>query len=231
MRDFYQFLENVMDSSASEDGIPHILGGISPGAWRGHGWRDLTQRKIAADYLDDLGRREEANLLRQTDKHIYKDRNHQIYDAGELSKNLHQAVKSAKGSRTPQRFFGGHLNSSDLEYLRAELFIGMDEEGRSLDDNYTIADIDPATVAAMVTDWRRFLEENHELIGDNENEAAHDFALSRNSHGAGYFDDNGDLYNGNGPILQKQAQRHGEYSLYVGDDGKLHGMYGVKPNK
>ena len=50
-------------------------------------------------------------------------------------------------------------------------------------------------------------------------QAGHDFALTRNGHGAGFFDrDLGDL----GDRLTEYADRAGQADLYIGDDGLLY---------
>ena len=51
-------------------------------------------------------------------------------------------------------------------------------------------------------------------------EAGHCFWLSRNGHGTGFWDrDLGAV----GDRLHAKAKRFGEFNLYVGDDGEIHG--------
>lgn len=50
--------------------------------------------------------------------------------------------------------------------------------------------------------------------------AGHDFALTRNGHGAGFWD--GDLPDELGERLTKAAKAAGECWLYIGDDGLVH---------
>lgn len=52
--------------------------------------------------------------------------------------------------------------------------------------------------------------------------AGHDFALTRNSHGAGYWD--GDLPEELGARLTEAAHRVGECWPYLGDDGLIYIM-------
>ena len=52
-----------------------------------------------------------------------------------------------------------------------------------------------------------------------EEQAGHDFWLTRNRHGAGFW--NGDWFNVSGSLTQL-AQTFGEADLYVGDDGRIY---------
>ena len=55
--------------------------------------------------------------------------------------------------------------------------------------------------------------------GYSESQAGHDFFLTRNHHGAGFWD------RGLGPVgdrLSKDAHGYGDANLYLGDDGKLY---------
>ena len=52
--------------------------------------------------------------------------------------------------------------------------------------------------------------------------AGHDFWLTRNGHGCGYWD--GDWPKGIGVGLDKLAHKFGEFDLFVGDDGLIYGQ-------
>jgi hypothetical protein len=78
----------------------------------------------------------------------------------------------------------------------------------------------------MIEDCRQFqadeknlLEITYQYSGYEVSQAGHDFYLSRNGHGAGYFD-RGLSYVGD--RLQKAARIWGTSELYEGDDGKLY---------
>jgi len=79
----------------------------------------------------------------------------------------------------------------------------------------------------MRQDCADFQEQNEKLLAEaydhekyDASYAGHDLWLSRNGHGAGYFDRNlGDV----GERLQDAARALGNFDLYVGDDGKIHG--------
>ncbi len=75
----------------------------------------------------------------------------------------------------------------------------------------------------MAADCAKFISENDTLLHDGGKEpdqAGHDFWLTRNGHGAGFWD--GDWPEEIGKKLTAAAKKFGETDLYVGDDGKLH---------
>lgn len=94
--------------------------------------------------------------------------------------------------------------------------------GNPLDDNYGLDDIAPETRKEMIADCRNFRMEPDvakDLDGMDPTQAAHDFWLTRNGHGAGFWDrDLGDK----GERLSKECKRYGSVNLYVGDDGKVY---------
>lgn len=122
------------------------------------------------------------------------------------------------------------LTSFARQYIDSALWSSTDNAdesgGRPLDDNYSINDIAPATLARMKRDAAAFLRDNADDIGygaKDRERAAHDFWLSRNGHGTGFWD-NEDVYGvAEARRLHSAAKSFGEYDLYVGDDGMIHG--------
>lgn len=75
------------------------------------------------------------------------------------------------------------------------------------------------TIAQMVADCRTFRAENISLAGLDEEQCGHDFWLTRNYHGAGFWD------RGLGKVGQRltdAAHAYAECDLYVGDDGLIY---------
>lgn len=110
-------------------------------------------------------------------------------------------------------------------YVECALWASTDEEGEPLDARFSAADIAPESRAAMVSSVRSFLEgvwedeRNLDLSAVEPEQIGHDFWLTRNRHGAGFWDRGlGEL----GDILTVIAHGYGETDLYVGDDGQLH---------
>jgi len=108
-------------------------------------------------------------------------------------------------------------------YFETALWSSNDESddsgGEPLDKNYSIDDFAPETRDKMVADCKDFQTRFAGLLessGLDDEKAGHYFWLSRNGHGAGFFDDDLDE-------LQTAAEGYGEFYLYVGDDGSIHG--------
>lgn len=111
------------------------------------------------------------------------------------------------------------MNPFTLAYIECALWSSTDDEGNSLDRNFSKDDIHPATLKAMEDDCAAFVADGAVLLeasGLTDERQGHNFWLSRNGHGAGFFDD--DQY-----VLQAAAKAWGSFDLYVGDDGKIHG--------
>lgn len=84
--------------------------------------------------------------------------------------------------------------------------------------------IAPETYASMIDDCMKFVAANTEHVKNHMSFAGHDFWLTRNGHGSGFWD--GDWPEQTGNELTKSAKSFGPFSLYMGDDGKIHGMRG-----
>lgn len=123
---------------------------------------------------------------------------------------------------------GGKVSDDQVEeatrqYIYTALWSSSDDDGESLDMNYDIGDIDENSIKGMENDMRQFLEENYETIEESGliyEQVAHDFWLTRNHHGAGFFDRHLD------PEIEKKlmdaSHSYHEVDLYVGDDGKIY---------
>ncbi len=110
-------------------------------------------------------------------------------------------------------------------FLTAMLWAGLDDNDTPLDQNRDISDIHPNTLAGLKDDCNDFIDRNQaDLLALDQNgygfqQAGHDYLLSRNGHGAGFFDrDLGEV----GDRLQEAAQASGQADAYVGDDGKIY---------
>lgn len=100
-----------------------------------------------------------------------------------------------------------------------------DSGGEPLDANYSVEDIAPDTLAEMVRDCVSFQSDNADLMEEmtlaDDGRAGHDFWLTRNRHGAGFWD--GDWRKDIADRLTAYSYAAGSYDLYVGDDGKIYG--------
>ena len=93
-------------------------------------------------------------------------------------------------------------------------------------DGYGVENIDSDSLADIIETCNDFQESNAELLaqyyarpGMNESKAGHDFWLTRNGHGAGFWDRGlGEL----GDKITDAAKVYGECDVMLGDDGKLY---------
>ena len=104
-------------------------------------------------------------------------------------------------------------------YIECALWSSTDYDGDPL-DVYDWKDIDPVTFAQFEADCAAFQATHGEDIAADVERAGPDFWLTRNHHGAGFWD--GDWPVEVGKRLTDASHAFGEVDLYVGDDGKIH---------
>ncbi len=114
-------------------------------------------------------------------------------------------------------------------YVTCALWASLDDDGESLDSYLDATDISEAARAIMRAECADFVEYLHNADDDRladylaqctESDLGHDFWLTRNRHGAGFWNRGlpGDL----GKRLTDDAHSFGSSDLYVGDDGQIH---------
>lgn len=115
-------------------------------------------------------------------------------------------------------------------YVTCALWSSVDDEGSPMDGVFTVDDIHPDTLASMREDCENFIASNAELLAEYDTRmsceqwtgatrAGHDFWLTRNGHGVGFWDRGlGDL----GCKLSMAAEVYRPVDLYVGDDGDIY---------
>lgn len=119
------------------------------------------------------------------------------------------------------------LSTFAKHYLICALWLSTYDDGKPMDQDYSLSDIAPETLKQAADDCSAFEGECDAILVNHESEHlwnaeqfGHDFWLSRNGHGTGFFD------RGNDPVwdaLQAAARVWGSVDLYVGDDGQIHG--------
>lgn len=124
-----------------------------------------------------------------------------------------------------------NLDSLLTGYIACALWSSLDDDGDALDAKYDQSDIAPETIERMRADCFIFADSGlYETYSqktdspDPDEYAGHNLWLTRNGHGAGFWD--GRYEEPAGRILTDRAKAMGEYSLYVGDDGKIYGAEG-----
>ena len=113
------------------------------------------------------------------------------------------------------------------EYAITALWASPDEYCNPLDEEYTTDDIDPETMAVMRADCFSFLsacwgdtwEFSIDISSIAPEQLGHDFWLTRNRHGAGFWDRGlGEI----GEQLTVLAHSFGEFELIADGDKVVH---------
>lgn len=118
-------------------------------------------------------------------------------------------------------------------YLECAVWTGTDESddsgGLPLDQNYGVEDFTKAAVAQAKRDCKAFLKDNEVLLATvsvvhgrnwstDYSKHGHDFWLTRNRQGAGFWDRG---YGKAGDLLTEACKPYGEQHVYVTRRGKL----------
>jgi len=126
-------------------------------------------------------------------------------------------------TRPPERskFLNAYIEAAyftDEEQLKEDLE-KLHAEGKALDVEEP--ELDEGTVLEMEEDCQNFEAQNAEdlSVGGTE-QGGHDFWLTRNGHGAGFWD--GDWPKPQADRLTRSSKAFGEFHLYLGDDGKIY---------
>ena len=112
------------------------------------------------------------------------------------------------------------MHEMTKHYLICALWSSTGDNDEPLDAEYGIENIAPKSIAQAEKDCLAFLSAHASIIGVRYDQAGHDFWLTRNGHGAGFWD--GDWPNEDGKRLTAAAHDFGETDLYVGDDGRVY---------
>lgn len=120
-------------------------------------------------------------------------------------------------------------------YVETAIWSSNDESdpetgGDPLDENYCSDDIEDRTMRDMRADCLSFVLDNYDDIETNDRvcewsaqaQAGHDFWLTRNGHGVGFWESGRGWSDEVGERLDKAAKAFGVVDLYVGDDGKIY---------
>jgi len=101
-------------------------------------------------------------------------------------------------------------------YLEAMLWVNEEM------DELTISDVDETLVEFSKVEIEKFINiieltkgAVREANTYSDEQLGHNFLLSRNGHGAGFFDNGND-------ILQDICKKFGSVDVYIGDDNKIY---------
>ncbi len=136
---------------------------------------------------------------------------------------------------TPSKRDPKSLDAFTRAYIECALWSSTYEteerEDTPMDANFSVEDLAPECIAKIVADCAKFQHDQIEAIAwDNlvhfphrystHEKAGHDFWLTRNGHGAGFWD--GDWKEPYATSLTDAAHAYGSSDFYVGDDGMLY---------
>lgn len=118
------------------------------------------------------------------------------------------------------------LDAMFSAYVTCALWSSTDDESEPLDARFSADDLSDDSRAEMRSDCENFLgdlKDSDATASWSEHwspeQLGHDFWLTRNGHGAGFWDrGRGTL----GDDLTAVCKPYGTQDLYVGDDGKLY---------
>lgn len=114
-------------------------------------------------------------------------------------------------------------------YLEAAFWLACDWDDMDESDNpnqspaWTVADLAPEAIErakAHCADFQSTNAADLEATGASAGRNGHDFWLTRNRHGAGFWDRG--YPDAIGDRLTEDAHAYGETDLYKGDDGRLY---------
>jgi hypothetical protein len=122
-----------------------------------------------------------------------------------------------------------NLDDFTRAYLIAALWSSVDDNDQGFDENNELRDISRDTLLQAIVDCTKFQKDNEELLSrathdhliySNEEMNGHDFWLTRNHHGAGFWDreHEGTI----GDDLTKASHNYCELCVYLGDDQKIY---------
>lgn len=107
-------------------------------------------------------------------------------------------------------------------YLVCALWSSTGDDEEPLDKEYDTEDLSPEALERAREDCIDFIAAQSSLlmaVDANSEQHGHDFWLTRNGHGAGFWDRG---YGDVGDQLSEACKPYGGCDLYVGDDGKLY---------
>jgi hypothetical protein len=119
------------------------------------------------------------------------------------------------------------MNSSTTfldAYIAAALWSSSDDNDTPMNELYGAGDLSGELMAQMIDDCAAFLARRGDLLRDEDLVyAGHDFWLTRNGHGAGFWDRPEVYGEEEAQALTAIAESFGPVDLYVGDDGRIYG--------
>lgn len=130
-------------------------------------------------------------------------------------------------SKIKMEVHGYKLDKFTQAYIECALWTEEPEDSGEETRKWNIYNLSKEALEKMIKDCKDFQENNKSILDEanykaswtNEVMAGHDFWLTRNRHGSGFWDRGlGRI----GNLLTEQSHGYGECSLYLGDDGRIY---------
>lgn len=105
-------------------------------------------------------------------------------------------------------------------YITCALWSTVDDNGDALDNDFDKEDLDADCLMLMTVDCYNFYRDNRALFPKDYTytQAGHDFWLTRNRHGTGFWDRG---LGRTGEVLTEHAHAWGEVYLFI-ENNKVH---------
>lgn len=207
--------------STHDSGSIELYGTDVPGV--GYGDNKLWEWRLSAKGVESLVK---SLKLQQKDPKRYEATRTEQTCARELLAKMKKASK-ASGGKLDKYYHESFLQA----YVEAALFSTNDESdesgGEPMDKNYSWDEFAPKTKQAFKKDCDAFIKMGQrDLVaglahGMDAEQAGHDFWLTREGHGAGFWD--GDWPKPMANNLTALSKKFGEANIYI-DGGKVYQM-------
>lgn len=106
-------------------------------------------------------------------------------------------------------------------YIAVALWSSTDDSGTPFDETYTTGDLSGDLMDQMIEDCEAFIAKA-DLSDERFTQAGHDFWLTRNGHGVGFWARPEVYGEEKARELTALAESFGPVDLYVGDDGRIY---------
>ena len=121
------------------------------------------------------------------------------------------------------------IDAFTQQYIETALWASNDEltpeGGEPMDDRFEVS---LEFIAEAIRDCDAFRERAGEWLDEHDDPTmgAHDFWLTRNGHGAGFWDGDWPIYGDALTAMVGWRTAFGEVNLYIGDDQKVYSCQG-----
>ncbi len=225
MKNESEKMKNELDRMVDKEGLPTILYALS-GVCRDKAYRlrvNLQNELTAPAVVDLMKRSWRATHTSLAAKHKGEKESLRLKHICETHDAWDEHNRTLAPLTTTHLDIGlgfeRLMDELTNQYVRTALWSSNDEDGKPLADNYGPEDIIPETLLVMATDCYRFRRENAADICGEDSQAGHDFWLTRNGHGAGFWD--GYWPEPSATRLTDASKAFGEFNLFVGNNGEI----------